>query len=68
MSNGVSTHPHGCDLGVSRRTFFGLPDGHEEQGEEIEHIRHRRVYPVVVRLLVISDLIEPGDCAIPIGG
>jgi len=56
-SNGGSTHPHGCDLGVSRWTFFGLPDGHEEQREQVEHICHCRVYPVVVRLLVISDFI-----------
>ena len=30
-SDGRSTHPHRCDLGISRRTFLGLSDGHEKQ-------------------------------------
>lgn len=65
---GGPTHPHGCDLGISRWTFIGLPDGHEKQRKQVEYIRHRCIQPVVVRLLVISDFVQLCDCAIPIGG
>lgn len=66
--DGVPTHPQRCDLGIDRRTFIGLADGHEKQRKQVEHVRHRCIQPVVVRLLFISDIVQLGDCAIPIGG
>jgi len=65
---GGPTHPHRCDLGISRWTFPGLSDGHEEERKQVEHIRHCCVQPVVVLLLVISDFVQSCDCAIPIRG
>ena len=68
LPGGGPTHPHGCDLGISRWTFSGLPDGHEEKRKQVEYVCHRCVQPVVIRLLVISDFVQPRDCTTEIRG